>query len=162
MTYIENLGIARTVNSGIFRHIQGHLAIFSYTQTHWGILRYIQAFVGLLDHIQTYTTLAYTTVPHSKLSYNCIVTHIKNPHIYENSLNLCNPENLESEHIWNPETYSEPSQKFKMECFAKIVSYNYFSKTIYLRFLTGFWIHLWISLNKYLSNCRVTLGYNIV
>ena len=96
MTYIENLGIARTVNSGIFRHIQGHLAIFSYIQTHWGILRYIQAFVGLLYHIQTYTTLAYTTVPHSKLSYNCIVTHIKNPHIYENSLNLCNPENLES------------------------------------------------------------------
>ena len=47
-----------------------------------------------------------------------------------------------------PDTYSEPSQRFKTEFFAKIVkNYNYFFKALHLRSLTEFLIHL--SLNKY-------------
>ena len=45
-----------------------------------------------------------------------------------------------------------------MKFFAKIVkNYNYFSKALYLRSLTGFWIR--ISLNKYLLTCRMTSLY---
>ena len=37
------------------------------------------------------------------------------------------------------DTYLEPSERFKMELFAKIFkNYNYFSKALYLRSLTGF------------------------
>ena len=46
-----------------------------------------------------------------------------------------------------PDTYAEPSQKFKMEFFAKIVkSYNYFSKGLQ-------------SLSKYSLTFRVTKHY---
>ena len=39
-------------------------------------------------------------------------------------------------------------------CFAEMVkSYNYFSKSLYLRCLTGFWVRP--SLNKYSLTCRV-------
>ena len=72
---------------------------------------------------------------------------------------LCNPGISERCHIdsfgifrtltyFKPDIYSEPSQRFKMECFAKIVTrYNYFSKVFYFRSLTGFGIRS--SLNKY-------------
>ena len=53
-------------------------------------------------------------------------------------------------------TYSEPSQRFEMEYFAKIVkSYNHFSKVLYLRSLTGLWMHP--SLNQYSLTFRETL-----
>ena len=39
--------------------------------------------------------------------------------------------------------YWQPCQTSKMECFAKIV--NYFCKTHHLRYLTGFWICLWLT-----------------
>ena len=45
-----------------------------------------------------------------------------------------------------------------MDCFAKIVkSYNHSSKSLYLRCLTGLWIHP--SLNKYSLTCKVTSCY---
>ena len=54
--------------------------------------------------------------------------------------------------------YSEPSKRHKMEYFAKIHEvYNYFSKALYLRSLTGLWIRL--SLNKSSLTCRVTSRY---
>ena len=38
-----------------------------------------------------------------------------------------------------PDTNSEPSQRFNMEFFAKIVkNHNYFSKALHLRCLSGF------------------------
>ena len=53
---------------------------------------------------------------------------------------------------------SEPSQRFKIEFFAKVVkSCNYFSKGLHRRSLTGFWICL--SLNKHSLTCRVTSHY---
>ena len=56
--------------------------------------------------------------------------------------------NMQNIAMFKTHTYSESSQRFKTECFAKIVKlYNYFSKALYLRSLTGFWI--WPSLNKY-------------
>ena len=42
----------------------------------------------------------------------------------------------------NPETYPDPYQKSKMECFAKIV--NFFSLTPQVRCLTEFWIRICI------------------
>ena len=60
--------------------------------------------------------------------------------------------------LWKPEAYAEASQRFNMECFAKIVkNYNYISKAVCLRSLKGFWIyHLSVST---LSNCRVSFPY---
>ena len=56
--------------------------------------------------------------------------------------------------------YSKPSQKFKIEIFAKIVKKcNYFSKMPHLRSLTRFWIRL--SINKYPLNWRVTSRYEL-
>ena len=64
--------------------------------------------------------------------------------------NLWNPGNSESLHsdisrifkimaCFKSDRYSEPSQRLKMECFAKIVkSYNYCSKALYLQSLAGF------------------------
>ena len=70
---------------------------------------------------------------------NCIPTHIQNPVIFTKMGKLCvtleiqNPRNTDNPGVFKalvhlkPNTYSEPSQRFKMECFAKIVkSYNYF------------------------------------
>ena len=57
-----------------------------------------------------------------------------------------------------PDTYSEPSQRFNIEFFAKIVrKHHYFSKVIHHRSLTEFWIGL--SLNKYWLTCEVTSRY---
>ena len=58
-----------------------------------------------------------------------------------------------------PSTCSEPSKRFQIEFFfAKIVKkYNYLSRGLHLRSLTGFWIHLF--LNKYSSTCRVSSRY---
>ena len=57
-----------------------------------------------------------------------------------------------------PDTHSGSSQRFKTEFFGKIIkNYNYFSKTLHLRSLIGFWIRL--SLNKYSLTSRVTSHY---
>ena len=54
-------------------------------------------------------------------------------HIYKNLGILINLTYLK------PGTYLEPSQRFKMEFFAKIFkTYNYFSKVLHLRSLTEF------------------------
>ena len=71
---------------------------------------------------------------------------------YRQSWNIHNPDRFK-----NP-TYSELSQKFKMDCFGKIVkSYNCFSKVLYLRSLAGFWIRHF--LNKYSLTWRVNSHY---
>ena len=48
-----------------------------------------------------------------------------------------------------PEVYLEPCQTLKMGLFAKIVINRFqaltFSQKLHLRYLTGFWIHLWTS-----------------
>ena len=57
-----------------------------------------------------------------------------------------------------PDTYSKPSQRFKIEFFVKIVkSYNHFSKALSHRSLTGYWIRS--SLNKCSLTCRVNSRY---
>ena len=75
---------------------------------------------------------------------------------------------MEPSHIDNPgifrtltylklDTYSKLSQIFvKMECFAKTL-YNYYSKALYIRSLTEFWIRP--SLNKCSWTWRVTSRY---
>ena len=55
--------------------------------------------------------------------------------------------NIQNSDIFKTRHNSEPSQRFKMEFFAKIIkNYNYFSKGLHLRSLTVFWIRL--SFNK--------------
>ena len=44
--------------------------------------------------------------------------------------------------VFKPFKCSEPCWTPKMKIFAKIV--NYFRKNVHLRFLTGFWIQLWL------------------
>ena len=63
--------------------------------------------------------------------------HVFKPcHIYENL------QIFRTLTYLNPNTYGEPSERFKMESFAKIVkNYNYFSKMLHLRSLTEFGIH---------------------
>ena len=49
-----------------------------------------------------------------------------------------------------PVTYLKPSQRFRIEFFAKTVkSYNYFSKAAHLRSLTRFWILIHLSINTH-------------
>ena len=45
MRDIENIGIVRTICSGIFRHIHQRLAIFSHVQA----LRHIQEYSGIIE-----------------------------------------------------------------------------------------------------------------
>ena len=66
-----------------------------------------------------------------KIGKPCVTLEIQNP--------TDNPEIFRTLTYLKLDTYSEPSQRFKMECFAKIVkSHNYFSKVLYLRSLTEF------------------------
>ena len=88
---------------------------------------------------------------YSKSFHNCITRHIQNPVIFTKIYEYSNSG-------IKTDTYAEPSQRFRMTFSAKIVkNYNYFSKVLHLRSLTGFWIRL--SLNKYSLTCRVTSPY---
>ena len=101
---------------------------------------------------------------YSEHFHNCIPTHIQNPVIFtkigkpcvileiQNSDTLYNPGNSKPWHTdipgifralkyLKPDTYSGPSHRLKMKCFAKInKSYAViiFSKALYLRSLPGF------------------------
>ena len=110
----------------------------------------------------------FETLEYSELFYNCIPTNTQNPIILTKMGKPCvtleepwdsgNPRTFRALIYLKSETYSEPSKRFKMECFTKVVeSYNYFHKVLYLGFLTGIWIYL--SLNKYSQTCRVTSRY---
>ena len=73
---------------------------------------------------------------------------------YSEFWNIQNPSIIASRRIFRtlsylkPDIYPEPSQRFKMAFFAKIVkNYNYFSRVLHLRYLTDLWTSL--SLNKY-------------
>ena len=72
---------------------------------------------------------------YSELFHNGIATQDQKEswHIYKNLGILITLACLK------PSTYLEPSQRFKMEFFAKIFkNYNYFSKALHLRSLTEF------------------------
>ena len=54
-------------------------------------------------------------------------------------------------HVWQNtgdigKAYSEPSQKYELELSEKLINswkpFNYFLKKLYLRCMSGFWIHL--------------------
>ena len=67
---------------------------------------------------------------YSESFHNCIQMHMQNPAIFTKIVNPSNLGNSESWYTENPGifktlkylkpgTYSEPSKKFKVECFAK-------------------------------------------
>ena len=107
----------------------------------------------VIEHYSTILTLYNACIciklTYSKLFHNCILSHIQNPVIFTKIHKLT---------CLKPDTYLEPSQRFKMEFFAKIVkNYNYFSKMLHLRSLTRFWICL--SVHRYSLTFRVTSRY---
>ena len=122
-------------------------------------------------HIQNHAIVHYSAIFRT-LDKACIRKNLA----YSESWNIQNPSLNASQRIFRtlpqlrkfmifetltylkPNTYSEPSQKFTMDFFAKIVkNYIKFSKALHLRSLTRFWIQLF--LNKYSLTCRLTLRY---
>ena len=100
---------------------------------------------------------------------NCIPTHIQNPIIFTKIDKSCIPwkfRTLTYWQSWNIQNSDlcktwKASQKFKMECFPKIVkSYMYFSKPLYIISLTGFWILP--SLKRYLLTFKDDLALCII
>ena len=113
------------------------------------VFRHIQNLVQCL-HTQKLGILG--ILEYSEPFHNYIPTHIQSPVI----LTKIN-EYSELTYL-KLNTYSEQSQRFMIEFFAKIVKiYNYFPKAHHLRSLARFWICP--SLNKYSLTCRVTLRY---
>ena len=102
---------------------------------------------------------------YSEPFHNCIPNHIQNPVIFAKIFKYSEPchiyENLRISRTLTylkPYTIQNPLKDLRFEFFAKIVrNYNYYSKALYLRSLTGFWIRLF--LNKYPLTCRVTWRY---
>ena len=87
------------------------------------------------------------------LSYLRKFSNIQNPVIFTKTYEY--PRTLT---YLKPYTIQNPLKDLRFEFFAKIVrNYNYYSKALYLRSLTGFWIRLF--LNKYPLTCRVTWRY---
>ena len=117
-------------NQALFYHILSYSELsvtVTYAETwHIGILEYSEALIINLD------------------------TYSEPCNVYRNKQILRNPGSSESLYIGNdsvfgtlthlkPDIYSKPCQRFKIQCFAKIVkSYNHFSKVLYLRSLTEF------------------------
>ena len=155
------------VHSGKFNTLCNPRILTTLFKTLWNVDQAYSepCYRTLFNHIQAYsepcTTLAYTKTWHTQnpgifrtLSYLHPHTYSERCHINENLRLFRTLIYLKSS------TYSEPSQRLTMEFFAKIVkNYNYFSKLIHLRSLTGFWIRLSLSLNKYLLTCSVTSRY---
>ena len=82
--------------------------------------------------------------------HSCIPMHIQNLVIFMKIYKYSE--------LWHLKhaTYSKPSQRRKIEFFAKIVqNYNYFSKALQFRSFSTFWIRL--SLNKYLLTYDLAL-----
>ena len=83
-----------------------------------------------------------------EFSHNCILVHIQNPVIFTKISKPCVTLEIQNPSIWTileylepqrlkPDTYPEPSQRFKVECFVTVVkNCNYFSKALCLRSLT--------------------------
>ena len=123
----------------------------------WNVDQHIQNFVighysGIfktLCNACIFRNLAYLEFWKIQNSYNYIPKYIQNPVIFRKIY-----EYSQNSDIIKPDTYSESSQRFNMEFFAKIFKYyNYLPKALYRRPLTGIWIRL--SLNKYSLTCRV-------
>ena len=127
------------------RHIQNP------TARHYSVIfRDIQNPVQCL-HMQKPGILG--ILEYSEPFHNCISTYIQNPNIFTKT-------NKYSELVTylKHNTYSESSQRLKVEFFAKIVkNYDHFSNVLNLRSLNRFWICL--SLNKYSLTCRIPSLY---
>ena len=88
--------------------------------------------------------------------HNCVPMHAHDPSIFTKIGKPFATLKIQSNGLFKPNTYWEPSKRFK--CFIKRVkSYDYFSKALFLRSLTGIWICP--SLNKYSVTCRLTSAY---
>ena len=135
---LDNCTVPCTVTICMYclRHIQNSAAvcIFKYVPAYSIIFVVIKSFThieALLRHIQNLIQHLYMQkaeilgiLEYSKLFHNCIPPHIQNCAIFTKIHEL---------------TYLEPSQRFKIEFFAKIVkNYNYFSKMLHFGYLAGF------------------------
>ena len=127
------LGIFKYIETSL-RHMQVYLGVFS-TLSNPHIFTILKAYIKLCEtmtrHIQKPATEHYSAIfkdmqnllkrlhmqkpgifrilEYSELFHNCIPTHIQNPVIFTKI--------YEYSELWQSMTYSEPSQKFKMEFF---------------------------------------------
>ena len=93
----------------------------------------------------------------TKIGRPCVILEIQNPGM----LAILGSWNIQNTDIFKTRQIFGTCQRFEMEYFAKIFkNHNCFSKELYLRSLTGFWIRL--SLNKHSLICRVTLRFVLV
>ena len=107
-----------------------------------------------------YWNIQHNSTIASRCIFRTLPTKIGKPCVTLDPGNIDNPRILRTLTYLKPTTYLEPSRRFKMECFAKTVqNYNYFSKVLYLRSLTGFWISP--SLNRYPLICWINLCYGL-
>ena len=115
----DHLKLCETLIRRIQNPVIGHyLAIF----------RHIHNLVERL-HLQKPGMLA--ILQYSELFYYCIPTHTHNPLILRKIFKI-----FKTLTYLKPSTCSEPSQRIKIEFFAKIVkNYNYFSITLHLKSL---------------------------
>ena len=122
------------------RHIQNPVKRWPGIVHNPALFRHIQKLV-LPSHMQEPDI--FWVLEYSEPFHNCIPLNHKNSELWHIDF----PAIFRTLTYFKPNTYSELSQRVKMECFKTIVkSYNYFSKVLYLRSLTGFWICR--SLNK--------------
>ena len=107
---------------------------------------------------------------YSKPFHICIQTHVQKSVMFTKigkscvTLEIQNPSNIDNHGIFitlthlKCDTYSEPSQRFKLDCFEKIVkSCNHFSTELYLRTLTRVSIRPF--LNKYSLTSKADLRH---
>ena len=133
-----------------------NLAIF-WAPAYLEVEAYLKPSERLSRHIQNIQGIIQ---PYSGIFRTLCNTYICRNLTYSKSWNIQNPSIIISQHksrtlsylqnlmnvqnsdiFKKPDTYSEPSQSFKMKFFAKIVkNYTYFSKAFHHRSLTKFWI----------------------
>ena len=127
LAYLESEAYFKSCET-LTRHIQnptiGH---------HSAIFRHI---LNLVQRLHMQKPEIFGIMEYSEPFHNYIQTYIQNPVIHKNLPTFRTLTYLK------PDTYAEPSQRFKMEFFSKIVkNYNYFSKVLHLRSLIELWKH---------------------
>ena len=122
----------------------------------WGIIQPYSGIYRTLCHTCICRNLAYS-VSWNIQNFSIIAFRsIQNPVKFTNNLRI-----FRTLTYLKPDTYSEPSQRFKMEFLVILVkNYNYFYEALHLKSFIGFWIR--VSLNKVLINLSSDLTLWII
>ena len=149
MKHIENLGIVRTVYSGIFGDIQQYLAgfrsIFRDFQVYCGTLRHIKALLWQIEqYLGRFRTLRNPCI-HNR-AHTCIYSepqHIQSPGVSSNACQTCQMIRY-MQSLWhNQNSLFKYSQGYLgifryIDPYLAIFSHYSFCKTLHLKCLTVF------------------------